>query len=566
MKKKVIAAVVLGSMLGCANAWAEETPWSKFEDIQKRMDPGASINRTRDMLERERVARQIEEDRAASKEKIAAEKSKEDIDNAPVATLTLSKIETDPSEVLTEAEISDITNGYINREVTVKELYEMVQKLNSLYEGKGYATCGAVLQPQNIEKGVLKVTLIEGKNGQVEVVGNQYTKRNYIKKYLSLEAGKIPNVNQLNKEMLLFNASNDAQLRVLLKPGAEVGTTDYVLQVYEPKQHNYNVFVDNAGSYHTGEIRSGLFYTCKSLSGERDSLTIGSMFTEGSKAVSANYSRPIGKKGAKLNFGYSTNAVRQVREDADVFTKGHANSFSLGVSKPVVVNQKMRTELSADFNHQNSKSDYIMRDGLARGTSVDDTIDDVSLGFAMTNYGNSTVIYQKHSIAAGSCHKDAIDPDTISFFLYKANGLYQKLYQHGQTITVRGDLQFGKTGTPTQRSFFAGGMNTVRGYKESVLGGDGGLNLSVEYAAYVDKQKTVQAYAFADYARIYGESRLSNGDDRTLGSVGIGLKANVGKHVYLNWSLARALKTSFNIDSMNDKNKYRMNFFVSGQF
>ena len=152
------------------------------------------------------------------------------------------------------------------------------------------------------------------------------------------------------------------------------------------------------------------------------------------------------------------------------------------------------------------------------------------------------------------------------YHLYKANGLYQKVYQHGQTLTARGDLQLGKKNQPTQRSFYAGGMNTVRGYKESILGGDGGLNLSLEYGAYINSQKTVQLYGFTEYARIYGESRLSNGLDRTLASVGVGLKANIGQKIFMNLSLARALKTDFNIDSLNDDNRYRANFFVSGQF
>ena len=560
MKKKIAALIALGMLLGCTTAGAADN-----RDIN--MDPGASINRTREMLERERVARQIAEDRARSNDKISADKNKVNTEDVEVATLTLTKIETGVSKVLTETEISAITQEYINRKVTVKELYEMVQRLNDLYASKGYATCGAVLQPQTIEQGVLKVTLIEGQNGQVEILGNKNTKSNFIKKHLSLAAGEIPNVNTLNKEMLLFNASHDAQLRIMLKPGVEVGTTDYVLQVYEPQQHSFNVFVDNAGNYYTGEVRSGLFYTCKSLSGERDGLSLGTMFSEGSKAVNANYNRYLGKKGARLYFGYSTNAVEQVRDDADIYSKGHANAFSVGLSKPVVVTEKLRTELSAEINHQNSQSDAVIV-GAGRFNTVDDTLDDITLSFAMTNYGSSSVIYQKHSLVVGNCQKDgqASEHESMVYHLYKANGLYQKVYQHGQTLTARGDLQLGKKNQPTQRSFYAGGMNTVRGYKESILGGDGGLNLSLEYGAYINSQKTVQLYGFTEYARIYGESRLSNGLDRTLASVGVGLKANIGQKIFMNLSLARALKTDFNIDSLNDDNRYRANFFVSGQF
>lgn len=172
--------------------------------------------------------------------------------------------------------------------------------------------------------------IIEGKNGQVEIYGNKSTKSKYITKYLHVGEGEFPNVNVLNKDMLLFNATNDAQLRIMLKPGAKVGTTDYVLQVYEPKLHNFTVFMDNGGSYYTGEFRTGMFYNCKSLSGERDALSLGTIFSEGTQAVSFNYSRNIGNKGEKLYFGYNTNAVKQVREDRDIYSKGHANVINLG--------------------------------------------------------------------------------------------------------------------------------------------------------------------------------------------------------------------------------------------
>lgn len=558
MNKKIVLAGLFSSLLLGSVASAAIPNNDKF------YDPGLSLNRTMEMLERERVAQQIQEDKARNKEKLSADNQGMDVSQAPVATLTLQKIETDPSEVLTTEEISAITKDYIARPVTVKELYEMVNKINDLYASKGYATCGAVLEPQNIEQGVLKVTIIEGKNGQVEIYGNKSTKSKYITKYLHVGEGEIPNVNVLNKEMLLFNATNDAQLRIMLKPGAKVGTTDYVLQVYEPKLHNFTVFMDNGGSYYTGEFRTGMFYNCKSLSGERDALSLGTIFSEGTKAVSTNYSRNIGNKGEKLYLGYSTNAVKQVREDRDIYSKGHANVINLGYNRPVIVTEKMRTEVNAELSHQNSVSDTIY--GNMRGNAVDDTLNDLTLSFSMINYGKSNVIYQKHSLIAGRVKQapEMTSSESRSYELLKSSGLYQKVYEHGQSFTARGDLQLGRRNQPTQRSFSLGGMNSVRGYRENMLSADSGYNIGLEYATYLNDKKNMQFFTFMDYGHLSGYARTSSEHDRELASLGIGLKANIGKKVYVNWSAARTLKRSFNMDK--DVSHYRMNFFISGQF
>ena len=72
----------------------------------------------------------------------------------------------------------------------------------------------------------------------------------------------MANINTLNKDLLIFNATNDVQLRLVMQPGKAPGTTDYVIEAYEPKKQNWTVFTDNAGSYSTGEWRGGLFLYC----------------------------------------------------------------------------------------------------------------------------------------------------------------------------------------------------------------------------------------------------------------------------------------------------------------
>ena len=265
-KKHMASLVTLACLVASSAALA-----APYDDVPNPVkgDAGIQMNRMRNYLERERVNRQIAEDRAAAKNKVETESSKQSAQGEAI-TFELKKIVTDESAVLTDAELDAIIKPYQGQQVQLSDIYAIVEKINALYNDKGYVTCRAFLPPQTIEDGTVKLLLIEGKTGNTLVAGNKYTKTKYITNRLHLAEGEIANVKQLNKDLLLFNATNSTQLRIVLKAGEKPGTTDYEITVYEPKRDNWTIFEDNAGSESSGEYRTGLFFNTKSLSGNCD--------------------------------------------------------------------------------------------------------------------------------------------------------------------------------------------------------------------------------------------------------------------------------------------------------
>ena len=343
MHKKHIASLITLACLSLSNV-ALAAPDNRIAN-----DAGIQMNRMRNYLERERVNRQIAEDRAAAKNKVESEAAKQ---TAPgeVITFELKKIVTDASAVLTDAELDAIIKPYDGKQVQLNDIYAIVDKINALYNEKGYVTCRAFLPPQTITEGTVKLLLVEGRTGTATVNGNKYTKAKYITNRLHLAKGEIANIKQLNKDLLLFNATNSTQLRIMMKAGAEPGTTDYEITAYEPKRDTWTIFEDNAGSDTSGEYRTGLFFNTKSLSGNCDALSLGTVISEGTKAANVMYSRSLGRSGTKMNLMYSTNAVEVVKGDYEDMIKGHANSYAIGFTQPIVVNETTRTELSLDYN------------------------------------------------------------------------------------------------------------------------------------------------------------------------------------------------------------------------
>ena len=558
-KKHIISLVTLACLAASSSVFAA-TPEANVPNPVKG-DAGIQMNRMRNYLERERVNRQIAEDRAATKNKVESEAAKQ---AAPgeVITFELKKIVTDPSAVLTDAELDTIIKPYEGKQVQLNDIYAIVDKINALYNDKGYVTCRAFLPPQTITDGTVKLLLVEGRTGSTIVNNNKYTKTKYITNRMHLAKGEIANIKQLNKDLLLFNATNSTQLRLMMKAGTEPGTTDYEITAYEPKRDTWNIFEDNAGSDTSGQYRTGLFFNTKSLSGNCDALSLGTVISEGTKAANVMYSRSLGRSGTKMNLMYSTNAVEVVKGDYEDMIKGHANSYAIGFTQPIVVNETTRTELSLDYNRQNSKTDFMPAG--TRFNIVDDSVQDFSLGFAVTNYGASHVFYQKHSYVRGYSEStpDMSAQNSQNFGFYKFNAMYQKLYKAGQMWSLRADAQWsGSEGMVSSRQFYMGGMYSVRGYKENYLGGDSGFTFSAEYAVPVINKNT-SAFTFFDYGHVYGNGQ-SDDQHNVLSSVGLGIRSTINQYCSASLILGIPLQREFSAEKVS---KTRLHFIVSGQF
>jgi len=527
-------------------------------------DAGAQLSQTLDMMERARVAQQIEEDRSRIDAKVKGEQTEEEF-KGEMVEFTVTKFEYEKSEVLSAEQLKTLTDGYLNKSITIKDLYKLIGEINKLYADGGYVTCKAYLPPQRVTGGVVKLMFVEGTTGEIKLAfpnGSKSTRESYVKRRITkLVPGRIMDANELNKQIVYFNATNDAQLRVVLQPGQKNGTTDFIINVYEPQKFNHTFFSDNAGNENTGYYRGGYFMNIKSLTGNRDNMVLGAIYSKGSFMWSASYDTPISRSGTKLSLGYSGNATEIIGGDyANTNTKGHSTAYTVALRQPWVVNETTRSEAGVEFTHQSADT---TTGGNQKWT--DDIIRDLNVYFSHTSYGKSHFFYQKHSYAAYGNYTSGLakNNDVSSLHYYKLNAYYQKAYQHRQAINIRFDAQ--KTWNenfPSSRHFFVGGMNTVRGYKESFTAGYSGYLISAEYQVPISKDFKHNMFVFHDYANVSGDVSATF-MDHVLQSVGLGFKSNWTKHLYSCFTAGFPLRRQLN---NNHVSGVRLNYMVSGTF
>ena len=517
-------------------------------------DPGVQMNRTREYMERQRIARQIAEDKARERNKVEQPAPGGETAQTEAIRFVLKEVLFDPSEIIAGETLSQIARKYLDREVTLQDLYALAEEVNAIYRDGGYLTCRAFLPPQTISGGKVKIRLVEGKTGEVTIQGGKHTRPGYVRSQLSLQEGKINNIEQLNRDMFRFNGGNTAQMKIAMRAGKTPGTTDYVISIYEPPKNNvFTLYADNAGTDTSGEFRTGLFYTNRSLFGYRDELRLGYMRSKGLDSVSAGYTIPVGSTGTKLDLDYSTNATKIIDGPLEPLgVKGHSGQYGVALRQPLLVDETRRIEGGIRYQNYRSKSDF----GSVHW--IDDRISTISPFIALTNYGKNTLLYQKHSFDIGKWKNLA--GESLNSFTYHLNSVYQRTFHAGQMMQARLDGQFSnKDYLSSADRFYIGGSYTVRGYDESFLSGDKGFALGLEYAAPIDRQKIASAFAFFDYGKVSGDSAY--GDD-TLMSAGAGLRAS-WKDFYASLALGIPLKREINGTRVKQG---KLHFVVNGTF
>ena len=519
------------------------------------MDAGAQMERDRRAIERERVMEQIAEDEAAKKNKVeqgekpATEEAGEEI------SFALQQVIWNPSEILTKEQIQAVTVSYIGKQVTLKDLREMADKITNLYRDKGYMTCGAVLPPQRIHDGVVEIRLIEGKTGKVNLTGNRYTKTDFIMNRIGLKPGEIANTEKLNRDLRWFQGTNDIQLRVVMKPGAEEGTTDYDIRAFEPQNQSVTLYTDNDGYETSGRWRAGIFYNMKSVSRHRDSLRAHFIGSRGTKAWSLGYSVPISRKGMRLDLDYSGNRTKVVKGELEPLgVEGRSNSFSVTWRAPFRVTERSRHEAGLQYVHQTTKTDF----DHGAVPYVDDRIQRVIPYVSFTHYGKDSVFYHKHSFVVARRRDIEGDSDTAK--LYRISSFWQKRNTNGQFWQARLDGQLGSSDSlAASDRFFIGGVNSVRGYEEGFIGGSRGLSAGLEYHIPVDKEKRFFVYPFFDWGVVSGYAAPEH---NKLMSAGLGLEARY-KHLYSTLTVGFPFKKDFYEDKVSSA---RVDFSLSAAF
>ncbi|KAF1080650.1 MAG: hypothetical protein GQF41_3060 [Candidatus Rifleibacterium amylolyticum] len=479
--------------------------------LEPAKTPGADLKRILDDLQQKRIKRELnqEMENAEKSDKPAAAVSMPEL-AVPETRVTLNKIEFTGSSVLSQQKLTEFSAGYVGREIGIADLKDFIGKINDWYRSNGYITARAALPRQEIKAGVLKVFLIEGKIGRVIIQGNENTRSGYIRDRINVPAGKLLDIRSLDRDLIWFNGTNDMKARIKLQAGEKTGTTDCYILAYEPEDKICNLFVDTAGNKSTGETRVGFSYADASVTGNRDSLSLTTLMSDSSKAQMLGYSSPVNRYGTRLAFYLSRNTLEVESSGLDISGKSEMIGFSL--THPLHISRNFKSELIFDAQSQRSSNQVLNMN------FVDDREKRYSIGQSFLKLSPGQALYFRPMLILCD-YKGLAESRKVQKSSFDA--LWQKINRGRQQLMIQLNGQKAQDDNmPSADQYFLGGLNSVRGYDESVISGDSGLNIKCDYRFPLPGCRRTNMAVFYDWGRIYGKSFVAT---RMIHSAGFGL-------------------------------------------
>lgn len=442
--------------------------------------------------------------------KAAAEKSSQENGEG---TVFIEAVGVTNSKILSDEEIQMLTDSVIGKNVTFKELQDLIENFNYLYATKGYVTARAFLPPQTIENGVVKINLVEGTVGNITVEDNRWTRESFIKKRLSAKEGEIFEIGLLEQDILKFNKYNDGvKLKANLEKGESIGTTDIKLKAEEKFPFHVIGLMDNAGRKTIGELRGGLMAYADSLFGYRDRLSLGAYASRHSVTPFADYNIPVNKYDGKVGFTFSSSFAQIGEGPYKMFDiKSRSYNYALYYTHPLIRKPFFELTSYSAVNYKQASTSFsdvtIYTDKITSFETALNARYDTKRGIWYLNQG----VYQAFPIFS----------DASKYFKYTGSLIRLHDFGHGIVGQFRGMYQYSPQDViPYIDQFQAGGLATVRGYSEGLLIGRSGYILSAELMFPLAPQtitlkkktekrkvpfvgKYVKGIAFVDHAGIY---------------------------------------------------------------
>jgi len=167
------------------------------------------------------------------------------------------------------------TQGFTGPSRTFADVQRALEAVERTYSEAGYSAVQVVLPEQELDRGEIRLQVIEAKVGRVIVEGNKHFSDDNVRASVpSLVPGRGPNINEIARNLRVANESPSKQSTVLLRSGQEDATVDAVLRVVDEKPLKFSLTVDNTGSSQTGNLRVGLGFQHANWNGGDQVLTM----------------------------------------------------------------------------------------------------------------------------------------------------------------------------------------------------------------------------------------------------------------------------------------------------
>jgi hemolysin activation/secretion protein len=496
-----------------------------------RLDPAGSAQQR--SFEQRQEIEQEQKPRAVIEEPVQIEEppAPPPISGPEDFSFTLKGVRIDESAFLSEEALADIIRPYLNRTVGIAELERLVDAINQQYRQQGIATAQAMLLPQEIEDGIIRIDLIEGRLGRLRLNGNHYTDRGFLLNRTGLKPDAVVDTRKLQQALIRFNRTSEIQLQAALQPGADFGLTDIQITVEEPPRNTVQVFADNQGTDSTGLYQLGLLARRNGLLGRDDQASLYMVGAEGTLTGSLGYGIAVNRYNGRLDLTYARNKIDIVKgpfKSLDI--TGKSSTLMLNFTQPLYVSERTKWDGTLSLSRAESET----RIGGSQLLN-DSSVNKLSAGAIYEHSGYFGRWLTRHTIhAAQTDAAFGANEEERTVTGYSGALSWLRPFVGCCTAVVNSGWQFlSDSQPPASEQFQIGGLGSVRGYVPGLLADARGYFVQLEL--HRPLWQGLAGFMFVDNGAVAPESSDS------ITGVGLGLNYRYNRWLNVDISYGAAL-------------------------
>jgi hemolysin activation/secretion protein len=461
----------------------------------------------------------------------------------------LLEIAVEGNTVLPAIRIETAIYPYLGENRRIEDVEAARTALEKAYHDSGYLTVFVDIPEQQVQGGVVRLRVTEGRVERLRVTGSRYFSLGRIReKTPDLAEGSVPYFPDVQKQLAAVNRGGDRRVTPVLRPGRTPGKVEVDLKVDDELPLHGSVELNDRYSANTTRTRLNANLRYDNLWQREHSLSLGIQTapqdTAESRVFSATYVWPTDNGNYLAAYG--------VISESDVAALGDLNVIGNGRIAGLRYIVPLRPR-SGYFHTLTLGVDYKDFDETVTLLGTDSNSTPISylpfsLGYEATVQGmqgltqfTATLNFSLRGLADDTveCLPGVfLNEFACKRYLGKANYAYLRLdarHTHslgkGWTLFARAGGQIANGPLISNEQYSVGGTDTVRGYTESAASGDDGLTGGLELRApslarrVSENLEDLTVYAFTEGATLRIREPLSGQTDRfDLLAAGVGLR------------------------------------------
>lgn len=440
--------------------------------------------------------------------------------------------------VVPEAALQSLLASYTGRELGFDELSAATNAVTAYYRQQGYMLGTAVLQPQELGQGVVRITVLEGRVGAIRLLPDASVRLDtaLARRYFdALTPVGLPlRDSALERALLLADDLPGISARAELAPGTHVGETALDVALSEAPLVSGTLGVDNSSNRYTGRVRmqGGVNFNDIAGMGGQASL-LGSTTGSDFQYLRAGYVMPVGPAGTRVGAAYSALRYHLRAEFEALNGFGGAQIGQLLVTHPLLRSGDTNIQLRAGYDNKHYTND------ANGGRTSDKRVQALPLGISYTaqdQWQGGGYTSAAFDITPGkadlSAHAASLAADSagVQGHFVRTNYVLNRYQRLGGGVMLLASLsgQMANANLESGEKMSLGGPGRVRAYPAGEASGDEGYVFTLEGHYELPALKS-DLSAFYDYGHIrlnhdvYPGALSAGGPGNGYGLKGVGL-------------------------------------------